>query len=154
MSQEEKIKEELTEKFANLKDSIVIKRERRIFIDVSIEQWAEVFDYLVKNMKCTILSTITGLDEGNNTFAVIYHLSRDSGLMLNLRTHISRDKPSINTVTSYFPNAEMYERELMDLLGIKVVGLAEGRRYPLPETWPQNEFPLRKDWQMKPKLTE
>jgi membrane-bound hydrogenase subunit beta len=153
MSQEEKIKEELTEKFADLKDSIVIKRERRIFVDVSIQQWAEVFDYLVKNMKFTILSTITGLDEGS-AFALIYHLSRDSGLMMNLRTHILRDNPSINTVTPYFLNAEMYERELMDLLGIKVVGLAKGNRYPLPETWPQNEFPLRKDWQMQPKLTE
>ncbi len=145
MSQEEKIKEELTGKFANLKDSIVIKRERRIFVDVSIEQWTEVFEYVVKDMKFTILSTITGMDEVND-FALIYHLSGDGRVMLNLRTRISKDNPSINTVTSYFPNAEIYEREIRDLLGIKIVGLTEGRRYPLSETFPQNEFPLRKDW--------
>jgi Ni,Fe-hydrogenase III component G len=34
----------------------------------------------------------------------------------------------------------------MDLLGIKVEGLPEGRRYPLPDNWPQGQYPLRKDW--------
>ena len=34
----------------------------------------------------------------------------------------------------------------MDLLGIKVNGLAEGQRYPLPEDWPKGDYPLRKDW--------
>jgi Ni,Fe-hydrogenase III component G len=148
MTQEEKIKQELSEKFSFLQDSIIIKRERRIFLDVAIEQWSEVFDYLVRHMQFNILSAITGLNEGNR-IAVIYHLSKDGGLMLNLRTRISKDFPSINSVTSYFACADIYERELMDLLGIKVVGLTEGHRYPLADNWPGDEFPLRKDWKGK-----
>ena len=148
MTQEEKIKNEISEKFSFLQDSIVIKRERRIFLDVAIEQWSEVFDYLVKDMKFNILSAITGLDEGNR-IAVIYHLSKEGGLMLNLRTRISKDSPAINSVTSYFSCADIYERELMDLLGIKVVGLTEGHRYPLADNWAKDEFPLRKDWHVK-----
>ncbi len=87
MTQEEKIKKNLSEKFSFLQGSIIIKRERRIFLDVSIEQWSEVFDYLVRHMQFNILSAITGLDEGNS-FAVIYHLSKEGSLMLNLRTRI------------------------------------------------------------------
>jgi Ni,Fe-hydrogenase III component G len=34
----------------------------------------------------------------------------------------------------------------VDLLGIKVNGLASGHRYPLPDNWPKGEYPLRKDW--------
>jgi len=34
----------------------------------------------------------------------------------------------------------------MDLFGAKVEGLPEGPRYPLPDDWPKNQFPLRKDW--------
>ena len=45
-----------------------------------------------------------------------------------------------------FPAAEIYERELIDLLGAKVAGLPEGKRYPLPDDWPAGEYPLRKDW--------
>jgi Ni,Fe-hydrogenase III component G len=153
MTQEEKIKNEVSEKFSFLQDSIIIKRERRIFLDVAIEQWSEVFDYLVRHMQFNILSAITGLDEGNR-IAVIYHLSKEGGLMLNLRTRISKEFPSINSVTSYFACADIYERELMDLLGIKVVGLAEGQRYPLADDWPKDEFPLRKDWKSKKKEIE
>ena len=38
------------------------------------------------------------------------------------------------------------------MFGVKVEGLPAGRHYPLPEDWPQGEYPLRKDW--KPKNTE
>jgi NADH:ubiquinone oxidoreductase subunit C len=148
MTQEEKIKKDLSEKFNFLQDAIVIKRERRIFVEVVIEQLGEVFDYLVKDMKFTKLAAITGLDESDN-LAVIYHLCRESGQMLSLRTRILRDNPSIKSVTSYFSYADIYERELMDLLGIKVIGLPDGHRYPLDDNWPKDEFPLRKDWKGK-----
>lgn len=148
MTTEEKIKQEITEKFNNLANAVIIKRDRRMFLDVPVEQWAGIFDYLVKNMKFSMLCAITGLDEGN-TLGVMHHLSRDGGVVLSLRTHLAKDNPIINTVTSYFPSADIYEREMMDLLGIKVAGLAEGHRYPLADTWPKGDYPLRKDWRGK-----
>ncbi len=148
MTQEEKIKQELSEKFPFSRDSIVIKRERRIFLETDFEQWSEVFDYLVKHMQFNILSAITGLDEGDS-IAVIYHLSKGGCIMFNLRTRVSKDFPCINSVTSYFTCADIYERELVDLLGVKVVGLTEGQHYPLADNWPKDEFPLRKDWKSK-----
>jgi membrane-bound hydrogenase subunit beta len=148
MVQEENIKKELSGKFSNLEDSIIIKRERRICLDVTLEKFKEVFEYLVKDMRFNVLSAITGLDEGES-LAVIYHLTKDGGLLLNLKTRVSRESPSINSVTSSFAYADIYERELMDLLGIKVIGLSEGPRYPLDDNWPKDEFPLRKDWKGK-----
>lgn len=152
MNQEEKIKNELINKFDYLHNSIIIKRERRIFVDVPIEHCTEVLDYLVTKMQFSILSAITGMDDVSS-FDVIYHLSCDNCVMLNLKTHLAKEKPVINTITSYFANADIYERELMDLLGIKVIGLSEGNRYPLPEDWPKNDFPLRKDWKGKPVIS-
>ena len=32
------------------------------------------------------------------------------------------------------------------MFGIKVEGLPEGERYPLPDGWPEGQYPLRKDW--------
>jgi Ni,Fe-hydrogenase III component G len=34
----------------------------------------------------------------------------------------------------------------MDLLGVRIEGLPAGKRYPLTDDWPANEFPLRKNW--------
>jgi Ni,Fe-hydrogenase III component G len=145
MTEEEKIKQELEEKFGYLKDTIAIKRKGRIFADVSLEKFDEVFAYAVEQIHFDAISTITGMDTGD-CFAVIYHLNRQGSIVLNIRVSVSKDNPAIKTVTRFFISAEMYEREIMDLLGIQVNGLADGRRYPLPDNWPKNEYPLRKDW--------
>jgi membrane-bound hydrogenase subunit beta len=146
MSLEDTIKHELEEQFPFLAPAITIKRQRRIFIDVPQEKFLEVFRYLITKCQFSILSAITGMDEGNNMFGVIYNLCRETGQMCLLRIHVPRENPLITTVTGCFPSAEAYERELVDLLGIQVEGLPAGHRYPLPDNWPQGEFPLRKEW--------
>lgn len=147
MSIEQDTKQQLETKFNYLKDQIQIRRDRRMFADIPLDSFREVLDHSVKQLGFSFLSSITGLDEGN-TFGVIYHLGRQ-GVLLNLRIHIARDNPVIKTITDYFPCAENYERELADLLGIKVDGLPPGRRYPLPDDWPSDQYPLRKDWKGK-----
>jgi membrane-bound hydrogenase subunit beta len=153
MSKEEIIKNDIIKRFPKLAEAIVIKRERRMWLDVDCGQVAEVFDHLVKKMKFKILSAITGLDEGTS-LAVIYHMSPDNCVMLSLRTHLSKENPVIATVSHLFPNADIYEREMVDLLGIKVTGLSETPRYPLPETWPRTDFPLRKEFKVAVKPPE
>ena len=151
MTPEENIKQELENKFPYLKEAVLIKRQGRMFLDVPQPHFFEVFDYLVKDLNFSHLCTITGIDEVN-TFGVIYHLNKDGKIILNLKIHISHDEPKIKSVTSYFLEADAYERELIDLLGIQVEGLSPGSRYPLPDNWPKDEHPLRKDW--KPKEVE
>jgi Ni,Fe-hydrogenase III component G len=67
-------------------------------------------------------------------------------MLLNLKTAVAKNKPQVETITAYFPGAEIYERELMDLLGVKIEGLSDGNRYPLTDDWPLDQHPLRKDW--------
>lgn len=153
MSEEEKIKDALADKFDFLRDKVTVKRARRIFLEVAIDKFIEVFEYAIKQLNLSMLVTITGLDDGE-TFGIIYHLANNDGVMLNIKTSIPKSDPALKTVTGYFPSAEMYEREMADLLGIKVQGLAEGNRYPLPDDWPAGEYPLRKDWQELKKLEE
>ena len=143
--EEEKIKRHLIEKFGFLTDKVKVARIRRIFADVPIESFAEVFSYAVDNLGFVILTTITGLDEGQSLGA-IYHLARESGIILNLHINVPKEKPVIKTISAKFPAADAYEREMVDLLGIQVEGLPPGNRYPLPDDWPANQYPLRKDW--------
>lgn len=145
MSQEENIKQALINKFSFLEQGIRIPRPRRIFLEVSLEKFVEVFEYIAKGLNFSHLCTITGLDEGEN-LSFIYHLVQDPGVLINLKVSVPKENPVIKTVTAYFPGAEIYERELNDLFGAKVEGLPAGNRYPLTDEWPKDQFPLRKDW--------
>jgi Ni,Fe-hydrogenase III component G len=146
---ENKIKQLLIEKFGYLNDKVTVKRPRRIFAEIPAANFSEIFDYAVKQLKFSILVTITGLDEGA-TLGFIYHMaSEKNDIMLNLSISVPKDKPVIKTVTTYFPAADVYEREVIDLLGAQVEGLAKSNKYPLPDNWPANQFPLRKDWKVE-----
>ena len=127
MTNEENIKSELTKKFGFLDGKVIIRRARRIFADVGLENFEKVFEYALKNLAFTMLCGITGLDEGQ-ALGFIYHIAREDGIMLNIKISADRNNPVIRTITGYFPGADIYERELMDLLGAKIEGLPEGKR--------------------------
>lgn len=145
MANEETIRQELAAKFPFMAEKIVVKRERRIFAETTADRFMEVFSHAATAMGFSHLCTITGLDEGDN-LAFIYHLARPDGTILNLKTAVPKAKPVIKTISSLFPGGAMYEREVVDVLGVQVEGLPPGKRYPLPDNWPAGQYPLRKDW--------
>jgi membrane-bound hydrogenase subunit beta len=135
----------LLQSFPFLEGRILVQRERRMWAEVDLSRFREVFDRAVNNLGFSILCIITGLDEGEN-LGFLYHVADDSGLILCLHTRAPKADPTIRTVTDRFPSAHIYERELIDLLGAKVEGLPPGNRYPLTDDWPEGQYPLRKDW--------
>jgi len=145
MTVEEKAQKELVSRFPELAHAVRIARTRRIFAETPDECFLEVFDYVRDEMGFSILSVIVGLDLGDK-FEVMYVLSTVNGCVMNLKRHIPRNEPVICSVYDRVPNSEIYERELVDLFGITVTGLPDGARYPLPDDWPEGQYPLRKDW--------
>ena len=97
--EEEKIKQQLVERFGLPTDKITVQRERRIWADVPAANFGEIFDYAADKLGFVILAAITGLDEGP-TLGVIYHMARESGIILNLHTSVPKDKPVIKTVSA------------------------------------------------------
>jgi membrane-bound hydrogenase subunit beta len=138
---------ELQEKFSFPEGALKVQRATRLWAEVDYAAFGQVFDHLVKGMGFSILCTITGLDLGAE-LGFIYHLARDGGIMVNLKTKVPKGE-SIRSVTPYFPGADIYESELQDLLGARVDGKPVSPRYPLPEDWPQGDHPLLKDWKPK-----
>jgi membrane-bound hydrogenase subunit beta len=142
---EETIKQDLETRFPALAEKVKIQRARRVWVEVPLELLHPVLDHCADTLGINILLTITGLDQVE-TFGVIYHMAAPDGVVVNLKIRIPRDSASIRSITPRFPSADAYERELKDLLGIEVTGLPEGPRYPLPDNWPEGQYPLRKDW--------
>ncbi|MBI4708087.1 MAG: NADH-quinone oxidoreductase subunit C [Candidatus Omnitrophica bacterium] len=145
---EQNIMQNLVKEFNFLEGNITQPRERRIFLRVGLDKFTNVLDYLMKHFNFTHLCTITGLDEGEN-LSFIYHLTKEGGILINIKVSVPKENPVIKSIIPYFAGAEIYERELVDLFGAKVEGLPQGNRYPLTDDWPVGQFPLRKDWKQE-----
>ena len=143
---------EETEIVRKMKDAIgadileaKIPRPRRIFIHVNENALRNAIRYLAEKTDFTHISTITGVDIGKEIEA-IYHLSRDGRIELSLKVRTPKDKPVLPTITAIIPGAILYEREVHDLLGVTFEEHPDLSPLVLPEGWPPDVYPLRKEW--------
>jgi|SRR5215831_6693002 len=78
-------------------------------------------------------------------FQLSYHiLSHKYKERVRLRAWVDSADPSIESITSVWPGANYYEREVFDLFGIRFDGHPNLRRIMMPEDWVGH--PLRKDY--------
>ena len=121
-----------------------------IWITVDARSFKELVRYLVGNEDVSHISTITGMDTGEN-IEVIYHLwSQTKRLAINVAVILPKDNPSIETVTDLIPGAALYEREVHDLVGVTFKGNPDLRRLVLPDEWPEEVYPLRREYKVQP----
>jgi len=96
--------------------------------------------------KLDYMFCLTGVDYPNY-LEIIYHLeSTTLGLVLvvKVRTEDREDNCIIDTVSDIYRTAELNEREVFDLLGVKFEGHPDLRRLFLTDDWVG--YPLRKDY--------
>jgi NADH-quinone oxidoreductase subunit C len=78
-------------------------------------------------------------------FEVIYHLlSIPKKERVRLKVRLTADSPVLESVTSVWPGANYFEREVFDLFGVRFTGHPYLRRLLMPENW--EGHPLRKDY--------
>ena len=124
---------------------VKIPRPRRIFVHVHKNAFKKAIRYLTQKADFTHISTITGVDVGEEIEA-IYHLSRDGRIELSLKVRTPKDNPALPTITDIIPGAILYEREVHDLLGVTFEEHPDLSPLVLPEGWPPDVYPLRKEW--------
>ena len=78
-------------------------------------------------------------------FEVVYHLlSIPKKERIRLKVRLNGDGPVVESVTSVWPGANYFEREIFDLFGVRFSGHPYLRRIMMPEDW--EGHPLRKDY--------
>jgi NADH-quinone oxidoreductase subunit C len=78
-------------------------------------------------------------------FQLSYHiLSHACKERIRLRVLLDETSPTVESITSVWPAANFYEREVFDLFGIHFAGHPDLRRIMLPDDW--KGHPLRKDY--------
>lgn len=122
-----------------------VPRPRRIFISVPLQEFKKTFILLLKKMGFSHVSTITGVDIGKE-IEVIYHLNREGKTELSLKTRVTKKNSVLPTITNIIPGATLYEREIHDLLGVRFENHPDLSPLILPENWPSEVHPLKKEW--------
>ncbi len=93
------------------------------------------------------LSDVTCVDwyPAEPRFEVIYHLlSIPQKERVRLKVRLAGDAPAVESITSVWPGANFFEREVYDLFGVRFTGHPYLRRIQMPEDW--EGHPLRKDY--------
>lgn len=152
---EHEVLTKLKGRFPSLETDQAVVKHHRIYLSVPNALLLDALAYSKEELGFSHLCTITGLDNGTE-YEFLYHISNDQGLLMTLKRTAPYEEPVvIPTILPLYDGATFYELELEGLLGIKVEGLPEERQYPLPDNWPEGEYPLRKSWKPKqPNATE
>ncbi len=93
------------------------------------------------------LSDLTCVDlyPSEPRFEVVYHLlSMKRKERVRLKAQLPGSDPSLESITSLWPAANFFEREVFDLFGVRFQGHPYLRRILMPEDW--EGHPLRKDY--------
>ena len=90
------------------------------------------------------LFNLSGVDYGHD-LGVVYHIRstvHNHSIVLKTRTS-DRENPQIDSLSGIWETANLHEREVYDLLGIKFTNHPDLRRLFLDSSW---GYPLRKDY--------
>ena len=144
MGQTSEVTEELRAAFKDSMIEVKAPRERRIFMRIKKVAFQETVKRLINDFGFRHLSTITGVDLGDQV-EVIYHFAREGAIELSVGVALPKNTLSISTVSGLMPAASVYEREVHEFLGVSFEGNPNLSPLVLPEGWPKNVYPLRKE---------
>ena len=100
-----------------------------------------------KETQFNFLSDLTGVDlyPSEPRFEIVYHLlSMKRKERVRLKVQLQGSDPSLESITTVWPTANFFEREIFDLFGVRFQGHPYLRRILMPEDW--GGHPLRRDY--------
>lgn len=133
--------------------------KKKEFVNIWMKIDKSIFKDFVKHL-CNLtyphLAVASGNDLGK-TIELIYNFSIYFGnhlqeISFNVGVEVPKQKPEIETICDWIPGALITEREKQEMLGIKVIGIPDSRRLFLPEDFPDNVYPWRKDEQTRKEI--
>ncbi|MEL7564152.1 MAG: NADH-quinone oxidoreductase subunit C [Dehalobacterium sp.] len=136
----------------DIKNSTILNKNE-LYLDVNPGSIVDICTYINKQLACSLVSMFAN-DERNLTghFALYYCFAeRNQGLLLMIKILIDPKQSSFPSISEHIPAAALYEREINDLFGLKPKGHPDPKRLVFHSNWPEEEFPLRKDFDKKHK---
>lgn len=120
-----------------------------VWLDVSREGLRTAVLHVCQLEENPHFTVITPVDRGESV-ELLYHFSLFFGrhlkaLALAIRVTLSKADLTVPTITDVIPGAIFSEREVQEMMGIRVTGIPDARRLFIPEDFPQGVYPWRRD---------
>jgi NADH:ubiquinone oxidoreductase subunit C len=131
----EEFRERVEKLAVGIGTKVVQLRKKEFMIDVDQSSIGKFISQLVNELGVHHLSTITGLDLGQN-IGIIYHFSHDK-YTVHVKTLVPKSNPTATSIVEIIPGAILYEMEIHDMLGVTFPGNPWiNQKLLLPDSWP------------------
>ncbi len=147
--------EQLRAKFGSAIQRADLPGDDRLYVFVEPATVKEICRYIFRDLDARYVISIGADDRPySGQFLVAHDFAFDKDHVLcSVLAYLAADNPQIDSITEAVPAANWAEREMRDLVGIVPVGHRYLKRLVLPDGWPEDVHPLRKDirWDHVPK---
>ncbi|MCB4757381.1 MAG: NADH-quinone oxidoreductase subunit C [Elusimicrobia bacterium] len=140
------ILKDLKERFKEDIIELLDKSPKRVYIQIKPSSIRKVAGYIFKDLGARF-NIASGMDDADHMEILYHFLIEEINLLVSLRVILQKTNLEIDSITPLFEAANWIEREMQELLGIKFNGHPDPRRLLLPDNWPENVFPLRRDYE-------
>jgi NADH:ubiquinone oxidoreductase subunit C len=113
-------------------------------LEVEPSDLIQVCKELKRSKKMNFLNYMTAVEVKNGYQSIIQLEDHESMKYLVIKTSSAKSSPKIPSLTELYPNANWFEREGYDMIGIEYEGHPNLTRILNPDNW--DGFPLRKDY--------
>ncbi len=126
------------------------KSAGRIYIDIDKKDLVDFARLIFKDMGARF-NIATAADHPEEV-EIMYHFNFDGiGLIVTVRIYAPKKKCKVESLLPVMKGAEWIEREIHELFGVEFKNHPDMKPLLLPDDWPKNKYPLRKDYKLSSK---
>ncbi len=144
---------DISDKFGeNVKIELINGNE--IHVSTNTDNIIELCHFIHSKLGCRLLSIICNDERQiNEKFVLRYVFGKENGedIFFVATSDIDGKDTDFPTLTRHIPSASLYEREIKDMFGLIPKGSPDQRPLLL-HSWPKDNHPLRKDFDIKTKV--
>ncbi|HCC07602.1 MAG TPA: proton-conducting membrane transporter [Clostridiales bacterium] len=118
-----------------------IKNNNELYINTTFEEVKNIVGILMNNLRLVFVGEFC-IQEKSFIINIIL-TNRRQGYFVTVRYNVTDELVSLQ---DFVPQSNLFEREISDLYGIKIVDGKDTRNIVKHEIWQENVFPLRKDY--------
>ncbi len=149
MTKQQEFLSDLWEHFPDILEDFQEHVKNQFVATIPREELPSVVKYAVNRLGARfVISVGTDRREKTGDYTISYILAFDEDKkFLVLQSRLPPNDPTIGSVTPDVPAANWSERETRDLVGIVPIGHPDPRRLILPDDFPDDIHPLRREYE-------
>lgn len=149
----QKVIDELSRSFQSDIYNYSLRNSNELYVEVNHNNILNLCKHICNAAGGSLVSLFANDERSINDKYAIYYVfaMKEEGFFLILKCLIGAENPVFQSITADIHQAHLYEREIRDLFGIIPEGHPDSRRFVFHGNWPENTYPLRKDFDGKHK---